>query len=72
MSLIEIKEYKSNEIKSSSALINPNHIVTIRKSNFNDKIWHISFLNEERISVDEVNLKIITDHNKSIINTIFG
>jgi hypothetical protein len=69
MNLIEIKEYKSTENKVIR--INPNQIVLIRESDFSPNIWNISFVNGDRVTVDQENLNIIIDSTKSIISSIF-
>jgi hypothetical protein len=69
MNLIEIKEYKSTENKV--IYINPNQIVLIRESDFSSNTWNISFVNGDRMTVDQQNLNIIIDSTKSIINSIF-
>lgn len=70
MSLIEIKENRASQTKNI-AYVNPNHIIMIRKSDFSENTWSVSLINGDKITVDQDNLKIILDHNKSIIGSIF-
>lgn len=71
MSLIEIKVFKASQT-NSTAYVNPDHIIAIQKSDItNNNIWYVSLINGDKMIVDQDNLNIILDHNKSIIASIF-
>jgi len=70
MNLIEIKEYRTGG-QHVKLYVNPEHIITIKKSDFSENTWKIKFVDGVVSTVDEENLNKLLSSTRSIVSNLF-